>query len=222
MELKRTEIIKTICAIILFISLIFSVGYAIYNIVISPNEGALHVKSDYTLILIQCILGLAVMALPGAFEKKFSLTIPNKMYVFYFVFLYCAIYLGEVKNFYYEVPYWDSILHCFSGAMLGLLGFLVVRLMNESQNVSVQISPVFVAIFAFCFALALGAVWEIYEFAGDSLFGLNMQKHMCYDGTPLIGHAALSDTMKDIIIDAFSAFAVSLIGYLYLKRQMKK
>ena len=63
-----------------------------------------------------------------------------------------------------------------------------------------NLSPVFIAVFAFCFALALGAVWEIYEFTMDSVFGTNMQKYMLDNGTALIGQAALQDTMKDISV----------------------
>lgn len=48
-----------------------------------------------------------------------------------------------------------------------------------------------------CFALAMGAVWEIYEFTMDSVFGTNV-KYMLDGNTALIGQAALQDTMKDI------------------------
>ena len=37
-----------------------------------------------------------------------------------------------------------------------------------------QLSPGFVAFFAFCFALACGAVWEIYEFVVDGMLGMNI------------------------------------------------
>ena len=84
-----------------------------------------------------------------------------------------------------------------------------------------SLSPFFVSLFAFCFALAIGAVWEIYEFSLDGLMGFNMQKHTLADGTPLVGHAALSDTMKDIIIDALGALAASIIGYVSLKKNKK-
>ena len=54
-----------------------------------------HVKGDYALMLLQCILGLVVMMLPSVIERKWSIGIPNFMYVVYFIFLYCAIYLGR-------------------------------------------------------------------------------------------------------------------------------
>ncbi len=84
-----------------------------------------------------------------------------------------------------------------------------------------QLSPFFIAIFAFCFALAAGAIWEIYEYIFDGLLSLNMQKHTLKNGIALVGREALSDTMKDIIVDALSALAVSVVGYYQLEIQSK-
>ncbi len=214
-----------ITAIILFCSLLFSIGYSIVRIIVAPSAdeavGNELQRSDYLLMLLQCVLGMVVMFLPSFINRRFSIEVPNSMTVLYFVFLYCAIYLGEVRQFYYLVPHWDSYLHSFSGAMLGALGFSLVTILNDNRAVAVHLSPKFVALFAFCFALAAGAVWEIYEFSGDALLGLNMQKYRLADGTLLVGHAALSDTMKDLILDALSALAVSCIGYFGLKRRDK-
>ena len=185
--------------------------------VINENDVYEKVKSDYALMLLQCILGIIVMFIPSAVERRLRIDIPNKMEVMYFIFLYCAIYLGEVRNFYYVIPYWDSILHAFSGAMLGALGFSFVSYFNDMEVLETHLSPFFVALFAFCFALAAGAVWEIYEFSVDSMFGTNMQKFILADGTVLVGQAALRDTMKDLIVDALSALAVTVIGYYSVK-----
>ena len=118
------------------------------------------------------------------------INIPNYMYVLYFIFLYCAIYLGEVRNFYFVIPHWDTILHAFSGAMLGALGFSLVSILNGSKRLRLKLSPFFIALFAFCFALAAGSVWEIYEYTFDGLLTLNMQKYALEDGTLLVGRAA--------------------------------
>ena len=217
---------KKIIGFIVFISLLFSIGYSILKIITVSEAPAnanahTHLRSDYVLMLLQCLLGLIVLGLPRLLERRWSFEIPNYMTTLYFIFLYCAIYLGEVHNFYYVIPHWDDILHAFSGAMLGALGFSLVTILNDSEKTKVSLSPLFVALFAFCFALAAGAVWEVYEFAGDGLFGLNMQKFRLADGTVLSGHAALSDTMYDIIIDALAAFSVSVIGYLSLIGRIK-
>ena len=217
---------KKCIGIFVFSTLIFSIVYSIIKIITTPavsvgveNE---HLRSDYVLMLLQCMLGVLVIGLPSFLERKWSFEIPNYMTVLYFLFLYCAIYLGEVRNFYYIIPHWDTVLHAFSGAMLGAFGFILVSILNDSEKVKVTLSPLFVCLFAFCFALAAGAAWEIYEFSGDALFGLNMQKFRTSDGTLLIGQRALSDTMKDLIIDAVGAFFVVIIGYLSIFKKNRK
>ena len=176
------------------------------------------IKSDYMLMLVQCMLAVVVMFLPSIVQKRWNLAIPNYMYILFFIFLYCAVYLGEVRNFYYLVPHWDTILHTFSGVMLGALGFTLVEIFNSAERVPINLSPFFVAFFAFCFALAAGAVWEIYEFSLDGLMGMNMQKYALADGTLRIGRDAVCDTMKDIIVDALGALIMSVVGYIMLKR----
>lgn len=213
---------KKIVSRLLFIILILSIIYASVKIVTTPSEvvtteAYVKVKSDYVLMLIQCILGLIVMLIPSAVEHRWCIDIPNKMEILYFIFLFCAIYLGEVRDFYYVVPYWDSVLHAFSGGMLGALGFSLVSFLNDSDKLQFELSPFFVALFAFCFALSAGTVWEIYEYTFDGLMFLNMQKFALQDGTLLVGHAALADTMKDLIVDALSALIISVIGYFSLK-----
>lgn len=175
------------------------------------------IKSDYILMLLQCVLGIFAMFLPNIAKKNMKLEIPSRMIIAYVVFLYCAIFLGEVRNFYFTVPHWDTILHTSSGAMLGALGFSVVNLLNKTERVDVHLSPAFVALFAFCFAVTMGVVWEIYEFSADALIGTNMQKFMTESGEMLIGHSALVDTMKDLIVDALGAAVISVIGFVSIK-----
>lgn len=216
-----------IIGIILFVTLVFSVVYAFVRFIIAPSDISAtdpyqKIKSDYLLMITQCALGLLVMMLPTFIARKWKIVVPNTIVIVYFVFLYCAIYLGEVRNFYYSIPHWDTVLHAFSGAMLGALGFVLVDILNKDAKVGVDLSPFFVAMFAFSFALAVGALWEVYEFSFDAFLGLNMQKHTTESGIALLGTEALSDTMKDIIIDAAAALAVSVLGYVINKRKYNK
>lgn len=205
-----------------FATLIASTIFSVVNLILAPTApapGVEHEKlrSDYALMLIQCILGMVVMFLPSIIERKWRIDIPSFMHIVFVFFLYAAIYLGEVRSFYYKIPHWDTILHTFSGAMIGALGFSVVKLLNDSEKVKINLSPLFVAIFAFSFALAIGALWEVYEYTFDGLLGLNMQKFALENGTPLVGRNAVSDTMKDLIVDSLGALATSAVGYISLK-----
>lgn len=208
--------------VFVFITLLLSIFYSIYKVIVTPEvienmEKGMHVKSDYVLMLLQCLLGLSVMSLPSFLKKHLSFELPNSMCIIYFLFLFCSIYLGDVQDFYYIIPHWDTILHCFSGVMLGALGFSLVKILNDSERVNIVMSAGFICLFAFCFALACGAVWEIYEFTADSVFGLNMQSHRLEDGTQLIGLEAVSDTMYDLIIDSIGALITVVIGWGSMK-----
>ncbi len=221
-KLKKKKNVKEIIAKIVFISFVVPLGYIIYKIFTSPVSNDLHienikVKSDYVLMLIQCLLGIVALFIPSIISKKWKITIPSSMYIIYVIFLYAAIFLGEVRDFYYRIPHWDTILHTFSGAALGALGFSVVNLLNKQEKLKVNLSPFFVALFSLCFAITMGVVWEIYEFSFDGLLGLNMQKFALENGINLVGRVALCDTMKDLIVDSIGALVISILGYISLK-----
>ena len=184
---------------------------------VSSNEAGYHSDADYILMIIQCLLGLIVINLPTFLARKLKFELPMTLYGMYIIFLYCAIFLGEVRSFYYVIPFWDSILHAFSSLMLGFFGFMAISILLRDEHIVMSLSPIFTAIFAFCFALSIGTVWEIYEYVFDGILGLNMQKFMTVDGTLLVGHAALADTMKDIIIDAIGALTATVIGSVAIK-----
>ena len=216
---------RTVIAFLLFLTLVFSIVFSLVRFIIAPEEIAEgqpyeKVKSDYLLMLTQYMLGLIVMCLPTIITHKLRLMVPNAMCILYYVFLYCAIFLGEIFSFYYLIPHWDLYLHAMSGAMLGALGFILVDWLNKDEHVKLSMSPIFVSVFAFSFALAVGALWEIYEFSFDTLLGLNMQKFKDESGTLFIGAAALRDTMGDLIIDALAAAAVTVIGTVTNKRRI--
>lgn len=224
---EKTKKWKNITSLLLLLILIVSIIFIIIRMINAPSKpvrtGSItKVKSDYILTLLQCSLGIVVMRIPAFIERKKSIDIPDSMEIIYFVFLFCAIYLGEVRNFYYVVPYWDNILHAFSGAMLGALGIILVSLLNDEEHLNIRLSPLFIAFFGFCFAVTAGTIWEIYEFAADGILSLNMQKFILANGSILIGHSALSDTMMDLIVDTLSALLVSIIGYFNLKKQKRQ
>ena len=222
--MKKKRNWQRIISAFVMLSLILAIVYVVFAIIQAPSTAEPHapferVKSDYALMLLQCILGVCAMLMPGLLAHRVKIQIPSRMLIFYTIFLYCAIYLGEVRSFYYHVPHWDTVLHTFSGAMLAALGFSVITLLDKTERIPMIMSPLFVAIFTFCFAVTLGVFWEIYEYTADGLLRMNMQKFALEDGTQLVGHAALGDTMKDLIVDCLGAFAVSVGGYISLRYQ---
>ena len=206
------------------LSFIGPIAYLIFKIIFGSfdtiGEG-FNTKADYALMIAECVLGIIVIHIPSLLAHKFKFEIPFFLYIAYIIFLYCSIFLGEAQSFYYKIPHWDTILHAMSSLMLGFFGFMFITILNRDEHTLMKLSPFFVSLFAFCFAVTIGAIWEIYEFTLDGLMGFNMQKHSAANGIPLEGHLALTDTMKDIIIDAIGAFAASLMGYIGLKQNKK-
>lgn len=149
------------------------------------------------------VLTLLVMLLPSMAEKKFKLDFPSEFEIVVILFIYAALFLGESNLFYDRFWWWDTMLHSSSGLILGNIGYALVSYLNGSSTVKINLSPLFVALFSFCFALSIGALWEIYEFSMDSFFGFNMQR------------TGLDDTMKDLILDTLGALLFSVLGYYH-------
>ena len=203
------------------LSFIIPIGFLIYRIITTPNTLVINdadnrVKSDYVLMLIQCLLGIFAMGLPSMISKRFKLEIPNTVFYFYLIFLWAAIFLGEIQKFYYRFNYWDLILHTLSGGMIGFIGFSIVDILNNEDE-HVNLNPFFIAFFAFSFSLALGAIWEIYEYLCDGFLKTNMQKYALESGIELLGRDAILDTMSDLILDGIGALVASTIGYISVK-----
>lgn len=173
--------------------------------------------SDAGFLLMQCLLGLITINLPSILERRMKFELPGLLYGFYIVFLYCAIFLGEVRSFYYLFPHWDVLLHFLSSVMTGLFGMMIITILNRNEHVAMNLSPIFVVLFAFTFSVTIGALWEVFEYAADGLMGANMQKFMTAEGVVLAGHAALTDTMKDICVDILGALLASVVGYVSIK-----
>jgi uncharacterized membrane protein YjdF len=161
------------------------------------------------------VLGITtLMFLPAALGRRFQLIdVPVEFEALAVVFVFAALFLGEVRGYYAKFWWWDIALHTTSGLLLGILGFLLVYLLNASSRIEVQMRPRFVALFAFVFAVAVGALWEIFEFSMDSLVGTQMQKPMFGDPS------GLTDTMWDLIVDTLGAALISGLGWRYMHRQ---
>lgn len=158
------------------------------------------------------ITGIIIISLyPLLLAKHFHLRIPTEFQLLTIGFVFASVFLGEVHSYYTKFWWWDIVLHTGSGFLLGIIGFLLVYVLNESDRVDLHMRPGFVAFFAFLFALGMGALWEIFEFSMDSLFAMNMQKPMFGD------YSGLTDTMWDLIVDAGGALVISILGYGYLK-----
>ena len=84
--------------------------------------------------------------------------------------------MGEINSYYTKIPYWDTMLHTINGFLMAAIGFTLVDIFNRSERFSVKLSPLFLAIVAFCFSMTVGVLWEFFEFAADTYLHMDMQK----------------------------------------------
>lgn len=122
-----------------------------------------------------CLLSLALFTIPNILEDKFKIGIPSLLEAIVYLFIFSAEILGEINNFYGNIPYWDTILHTINGFLAAGVGFSLIDLLNENSN-KIKLSPFFVAIVAFCFSMTIGVLWEFFEYGADRYFKLDMQK----------------------------------------------
>ena len=158
-------------------------------------------QGNYAIVFVTT-LTLLLTFIPEFIKHKYHVRLPIEFEAFVVLFIYMSLYLGEVHGYYEQFWWWDTLLHLGSGVALGFVGFAIMLILDRAGKI--QASPSVLALFAFCFAMAAGAVWEIFEFAMDQLFGMHMQK-------------GLTDTMADLIADAIGALAASTAGYFYLR-----
>lgn len=171
------------------LSLIFSVPLAVYT--------------QNWIVLFAGIVTFFLTFLPQMVANQINVRLPLQFEFAIVAFLYASLFLGEALNYYGKFFWWDTALHGLSAFAFGFIGFLILFVLYASGRL--KASPALISLFSFSFAMALGAVWEIFEFLMDLFFGLDMQK------------SGLRDTMGDLIIDAVGAGVASVTGYIFLK-----
>lgn len=123
-----------------------------------------------------CILTLILFIMPSVVQATFKVELPTLLEIIILLFIFAAEILGEISAFYIKFPYWDTVLHTLNGFLCGAIGFSLVEIMNGNKRLRFELSPLFMAVVAFCFSMTIGVAWEIFEFSMDSLYHLDMQK----------------------------------------------
>lgn len=122
-----------------------------------------------------CFLSLLLFTIPTLIEDKFKIGIPSLLESIIYLFIFSAEILGEINNFYGNIPYWDTILHTINGFLAAGVGFSLVDILNKSSK-NIKLSPLYVAIVAFCFSMTIGVLWEFFEYGMDRYLRLDTQK----------------------------------------------
>ncbi len=184
------ELIEVVVSTLLQIS-IFSV--AVSSVV---TQKWLTAFSGFSMLLLTFV--------PAFLERRLRVRLPVELTLFVCVFLFASFVLGEVRDFYEQLWWWDLLLHGLSAVVIGLIGFLGVYVFYVTNRI--RISPFHIGAISFGCAVTIGTLWEIFEYVMDLTLGLNMQR------------SGLTDTMTDLIVNAIGALSAALIGYYYVRR----
>ena len=155
---------------------------------------------------------IALMLIPVIIRRRYHVFIPPEFQLVSAGFIFLSVYLGSVRGYYSKFWWWDIALHTSSGFILGIAGFLAIFLLNRTDRIPQGMRPIFICFFGVTFAVFLGVVWEIFEYACDRL-------------GPMVGWksdmqstaSGVRDTMQDLIVDTIGAIVVAIMGYAYLR-----
>ena len=123
-----------------------------------------------------CLLVLALFMLPFFIQQNFGIELPSTLEIIILLFIFAAEILGELKCYFITFSHWDSMLHTTTGFLCAATGFALIDILNRNSRIKFQLSPIYVALTAFCFSMTVGVLWEFFEFGMDRLFLMDMQK----------------------------------------------
>ncbi len=177
-----------------------------------------------------CGLSLVLFLLPSFLEHKLRVDIPSVTEIIILLFIFAAEILGELSNYYAQYEYWDTMLHTVNGFLCAAFGFSMVDILTRNKQEKFRLSPLYVALVAFCFSMTVGVLWEFFEYGMDVIFHTNMQKDTVMQVIPVgaLGtHSpeegyldiGLHDTMADLFVNFLGAVVFSILGYVYIRRR---
>lgn len=165
-----------------------------------------------------CLLVLFLFQLPSVLEKRLRITLPSGLQIIILVHIFACEILGEIACYYVRYPYWDTVMHTAWGFLCAAIGYALVELLNRENAAHFHLSPVFLAVVAFCFSMTIGVLWELFEFSMDRLFLLDMQKDsvITYFASTLLDATRSNipirvQSIKDVAVNGES---LGLTGYL--------
>ena len=165
------------------------------------------IRSEYESAFI-CLLVLVLFMLPFFIQQNFGIELPSALEIIILLFIFAAEILGELECYFITFPYWDSMLHTTTGFLCAATGFALIDILNRNSRIKFELSPIYVALAAFCFSMTVGVLWEFFEFGMDRLLHMDMQKDTVVNS---ITSVMLDPTNKNIpvTIDGITSITVN-------------
>ncbi len=149
--------------------------------------------------LLASVFTLTVSFLPLILERKLRVRLPLWLQTMYVGFVFASMFSGEVFDMYARIWIWDDWMHFASGVLIGLG---VVLWMVYLQDKSLRLPRWLQSYMVIGTAAVFAVIWELAEFASDSIFGTTSQ------------NGDLNDTMLDLLFDTCGAVIVAVVWRL--------
>lgn len=162
-----------------------------------------------------CLLSLILFLIPSFVSQNFGIQLPETLEIIVLLFIFAAEILGEISSFYVRISFWDTMLHTINGFLCAAIGFALVDILNRSTRFRFQLSPLFLAVVAFCFSMTVGVVWEFFEFFMDQVFLLDMQKDFVVNTVSSAMLSPIDSAAPDIIRDIVDTVIITADGTQY-------
>ena len=153
---------------------VFAVYLVLRLIVVATLVSSI-LRKEYESAFI-CLLVLVLYMLPFFIQQNFGIELPSTLEIIILLFIFAAEILGELNCYFITFPYWDTMLHTTTGFLCAATGFALIDILNRTSRIKFTLSPVYVALVAFCFSMTVGVLWEFFEFGADHLLHWDMQK----------------------------------------------
>ena len=150
-----------------------------------------------------CIIGIILSFIPSILHKNFNITLPWILdtLIAFALFLHIG---GVVLNVYHTIPYYDSLTHFVSAILVAFLAFVSIYILDKYWK-GLHMNKYAMAFIVIIFTMAMGVIWEFFEWATDILF----QTHEQW---------GLEDTMKDLFIDTIAGIFIAIVGVNLIKK----
>lgn len=188
---------KYLNRLLIFLFIVIGVWYVLDKISRGTTDRLL-----IALAIIPVVMG------PFLIHKILHYKMSETLKFIYYVFAFCGLILGSIFNLYNipEAKGFDKFTHFISGVLTSVTSLIVLKRSGSKRE-----KLWFVLSYIIVFSIAIGGIWELFEFFCDRITGGNAQ-HAIETG--------VADTMGDMIA-ATSASILFALYYYYQEKYAK-
>lgn len=153
------------------------------------------------------LAAFGIIFLPIRFAKSAKTVLPVEFEIILLLILSLDVVFGRFLHLYDTLIYYDKIIHYHDSILIAFSGFLLIYSLYFTGRI--KASPLLAGFVIVLVTVGFGGIWEIMEYAADSVFADGAQ------GSPVMD--AIDDTMWDLICDFLGGIMGAVFGTVYIR-----